>query len=312
MEHKNESHTIEEIAQILKVSKLTVYDLIKKGKLAAYRVGRQMRVDESDLRAYKDNARENVTAAPAVILHHVSDEGQNQSLRNLIISGQDSCLDLLVKFMEGASDHYRPLRTYTGALNGLMSLYNGEVDIVGTHLLDGETMEYNLLYVKKILVSHSFIVINIMARKAGFYVQKGNPKQIASWSDLMRGDITILNREIGSGARVLLDEQLRHNKISPDAVNGYDNIVTSHLGLAASVSKGEADVGVGIEKAAAYTGADFIPLIKERYDLVILKIPENEELIEVLLKILNSREWNEALFSMGYDITNTGNVIYEQ
>lgn len=303
------SYTTEEIAALLKVSKLTVYDLIKKGDLPAYRVGRQMRVDAADLDAYKQRARSGNSAiqpeqppgTPAATFE-----------RNIVISGQDIALDILTRHLEGHAQGVRPLRSYTGSLNGLMAMYRGEAHIVSTHLWDGDTNDYNIPYVRKILVSHRYVVVNLVSRQAGLFIRKGNPKQITGWNDLGRKDISIVNREKGSGARTLLDEQLRLHDISPQQVQGYHNEESNHLSVAGAIASGMADTGVGIEKAAYIVGIDFIPLIQERYDLVVLKTPENKPMLDHLLRILQSSAFrNEILSIGGYDVTQTGHVLYE-
>ncbi|GKU84583.1 helix-turn-helix transcriptional regulator [Niallia sp. NCCP-28] len=318
-----ESFTTEEIAEILKVSKLTVYDLIKKGELKAFRVGRQMRIDAADLEAFKKgsmeiskNAAEQMPTQIRVTnpqQNHIFDPFTKMKHRPIIISGQDNCLDILAKHIEQTSKSYRPLRSYIGSLNGLLAMYKGDADIVSTHLYDGETNSYNIPYVKKLLVSHSYIVIRFITRQAGLYVEKGNPKNIRTWSHLDRSDIKIVNREIGSGARVLLDEQLRINKINKNSVNGYQYECTSHYSVAAIITQGKADAGIGIERASHYSkGIDFIPLIKEDYDLVILKTEQNYELIKLLSILLNSQQLKEELQAIGYDVTSTGKIVYEQ
>ncbi|GIN60140.1 hypothetical protein J27TS8_01330 [Robertmurraya siralis] len=306
-----ESYTTEQIAQILKVSKLTVYDLIKKGKLPAYRVGRQMRVDASDLEKYKN--KEKGIPLPEQTSGAVTNANLGQSsVRSIIISGQDNSLDLLTKYIERESAQFRPLRSYVGSLESLISMYKGEADIVSTHLFDGDTGEYNIPYIRRILVSNSFIVVNLICRNAGFYVAKGNPKNIRDFHDLLRSDVKIINREKGSGARILLDEKLRGAGISREQIRGYGDVETSHLGVAGVVSKQYADVGVGIEKVAHFVGLDFVPLTKERYDLVLLKTEANHPLITAILNILQSSNLKEELQSIGYDVSCTGKIIYEQ
>lgn len=317
MEIENKSYTTEEISQILKVSKLTVYDLIKKGDLKSYRVGRQMRVDALDLENYKRRAKglptfeEQDLPKDKAIVPKL--ELSSSNVRSVIISGQDMCLDILSKHIEKNSNQYRPLRSYVGSLDSLFSMYKREADIVSTHLIDGDTEEYNIPYIKKILVSHHFIVINLISRWAGFYVKKGNPKGICTWLDLAKDQtLKFVNREKGSGARILVDEMLKLHHIDESLINGYLQEESSHLGVAGMVAKGEADVGVGIEKAAQIAGIDFIPIVKERYDLVILKEEENRELIQLVTKILQSNKFKEELLSLGYDVSQTGTIIYEQ
>ncbi|GAA4853815.1 substrate-binding domain-containing protein [Paenibacillus vulneris] len=310
------SYTTEEIAKLLKISKLTVYDLIKKGELPSYRVGKQMRVDAEDLNRYKQRAKQVQAIEHTVAINQPAASAPVRSgleARSVVITGQDISLDLLAKHMEKQLPGIRPLRSYVGSLDSLIAMYRGESDIVSTHLLDGDTGEYNLPYIRKLLVGFSYTVVNMLSRKAGLYVQKGNPLKIKSWPDLSRPGLRLVNREIGSGARVLLDEQLRLHGILPEQLDGYEREETNHMAVAGKVASGEADVGVGIEKAAAIVGqVDFIPLIEERYDLVMLRKPENQIWIDTVIRILQSESFqNELRAIQGYDLSLTGQRLYE-
>lgn len=380
------SYTTEEIAKLLKVSKLTVYDLIKKGDLPAYRVGKQMRVDHYDLEAYKQKAKNgmmrenrenagqlNMTATSLDSMLQISSSSDSTDVsplqpgvgniphidyqdntpdaeatvtpefvhaayarpeeilrnagtmnpitqepitpptsgRTIVITGQDTSLDILARYMEKEDSRYRPLRSFAGSMDSLVSMYMGNSDIVSTHLFDGETGDYNLPYIRKILVSHPCTVINLASRRAGLYVAKGNPKGIRSWQDLAQSGLTIVNRERGAGARVLLDEQLRLNDIRTSQLQGYAQEESSHIAVAGKVASGQADVGVGSEKAAALVGVEFIPLTVERYDLVILNKTENAEWIATLRRILSSDEFKRELQAIGgYDLSRTGEILY--
>lgn len=310
----NISYTSEEIASLLKVSKLTVYDLIKKGDLLSYRVGKQMRVDGADLEAYKERTK---SGHPRQVLQTIA---QNNPIakapggvRSIVITGQDISLDILAKHLEKASKGIRPLRSFAGSLDSLISMYQGQSDIVSTHLLDGDTGQYNIPYINKLLGGLAYVVMNLVSRPAGLYVSKGNPKQIRTWQNLNQKGLILVNRERGSGARILLDEQLRLHQIAPDQINGYQTEESSHMGVAGKVALGEADVGIGIEKAAQLVaGVEFIPLIQERYDLVMLKTPENQDWVAVVKQVLNSEAFKHELTSIqGYDLSRTGEVIFE-
>ncbi|GAS85551.1 MULTISPECIES: helix-turn-helix transcriptional regulator [Paenibacillus] len=340
---EEQSYTTEEISKLLKISKLTVYDLIKKGDLVAYRVGKQMRIDATDLEAYKRRSKQlqspgqriptpdqtsatgtqpsfsepqgasllsanSAGSAPAISGH-----GLTGTPRHLVITGQDVSLDILMRHMEKHTRDIRPLRSFMGSLDGLISMYRGESDLVSTHLLDGDTGEYNLPYIRKILTGRSYVVVNLLSRPAGLYVQRGNPQNLQNWTDLSKPELRLANREKGSGARVLLDEQLRLHGIPSVGLTGYKVEETSHMGVAAKVSSGEADVGVGIEKAARLVGqVDFIPLVQERYDLVMLRKQGNEAWINSVLRILQSPEFRQELQSFeGYDVSRTGEILYE-
>lgn len=306
------SYTTEEIAKLLKISKLTVYDLIKKGDLPSYRVGKQMRVDAADLEAYKQRAK-GLQLPPKPVSKPHSAAAQATYARHVVITGQDVSLDILAKHIEKKAVGIRPLRSHAGSLDSLISMYMGESDIVSTHLLDGDTGEYNLPYIRKLLVGFSYIVVNLLSRRAGFYVQQGNPHGLKSWNDLSHPGLRLVNRELGSGARVLLDEQLRLHRIPPHSLSGYDLVESTHVGVAVKVASGEADVGIGIEKAASIVGhVEFIPLIQERYDLVMRKTPENHDWIQAVMNITQSEAFhNELRAIQGYDLSLTGQILFE-
>ncbi|MGE7693113.1 substrate-binding domain-containing protein [Lysinibacillus sp. NPDC094177] len=300
------SYTIEEVAQLLKVSKLTIYDLVKKGDLPIFRVGRQMRVDRNDLQLYIQKSKTGAT--PAASTASTTPSTKN---KKIIISGQDLALDLLGKYIEKKQSN-KVLRSHEGSFNGVMALYNGECDIASLHLYDGDTGEYNTPYLKKIFVSHSYILLNLISRRAGFYVQKGNPLHIQSIDDFKTKSLKLMNREKGSGARTFLDEQLCIHHISPSSIEGYNEEEMSHIDVASAVANGNADIGIGIEKISKLIEVDFIPLIRERYDIVLLKTPENQQLVESVKEILNSPDFQSEVVALGdYDVTQMGQIIYE-
>ncbi len=291
--------TTDEVAKLLKVSKLTVYDLIKKGEIASYRVGRQIRVERDALQVYKGQP-------------HTTNPSNKQVPASAIISGQDNSLDILAKHLNHSLPSKQFLRSYMGSLDGLIAMYQGEADIVSTHLFDGDTGKYNIPYLRKILVNKSFIVIHLMKRKAGLYVAKDNPINITNWDSLKKPNITLANRETGAGARVLLDEQLRLHSIDKHMINGYNNVYTSHIDVASAIVSGKSDVGVGIEQVAKLANIDFIEQIEENYDLVILNTPENKEIIEHIMTILHDNTFIQMLQSLHYGTNHTGEVIYKQ
>ncbi|GEK34032.1 substrate-binding domain-containing protein [Kurthia sibirica] len=302
------SYTIEEVAQRLKVSKLTIYDLVKKKELAVFRVGRQMRVNEEDLHAYinrnKTGSHEKISIETSKIL-------PSPAPSKLIISGQDVVLDVLGKYLEKETEA-KILRSHEGSYNGVLAMYNGDCDIASMHMYDGDTGEYNTSYLKKIFVSHPYILINLLTRRAGFYVEKGNPLGIEKFEDITRPHLRIINREKGSGARALLDEKLRIHQIPRTTIMGYEDEERSHLDVASIVARGYAQIAVGIEQTAKLVNVDFIPLVEERYDIVLFKTAANEVLINKVKSILTSRLFQEEVKALGgYNISQMGEVIYE-
>ncbi len=309
------SYTPEEVAKILKISKFTVYEMIKRGDLCAYHIGRKVRVESADLESYiqKAKAGSSVTSPVGAPALNVPVNHYFQQDQGLVICGQDIVLDILTRHLEKQFPHIRFLRHYIGSLDGLNALYRGVANVVTTHLWDSDTDEYNLPYVRRLLPGHQACIINLVYRTEGFYVAKGNPKRILSWGDLARSDVHLVNRERGSGARVLLDEQLRIAGISHQNVQGYEDEEMTHVAVASRVARGEADVGLGIEKAAMQVSKiDFVPLQKERYDLVVRMEDLARPHFQALWSILKSAAFrNEVSGLGGYDISHMGEVMGE-
>ncbi len=309
------SYTPEEVANILKISRFTVYELIKRGDLTAYRIGRKVRVEAPDLENYKQKAKR-LPVSPAYVQTETErDINPNSSSidEGLIICGQDLVLDILTRHLEKRFPHVRFLRNYVGSMDGLSALYHGQANVVTAHLWDGDTNEYNLPYIRHLVPGHKTVVFNLFYRMEGFYVAAKNPKNIHTWADLRQPGLRFVNRERGSGARVLLDEHLRQLGIPHSRINGYGQEETSHVAVASRVARGEADVGLGIEKAAMQVQAvEFIPMQKERYDLVMREEDLGKPHFQALLEILRSPAFrNEVVGIGGYDVADMGKQLAE-
>ena len=312
------SYTPEEVAHILKISKYTVYEMIKRGDLNAYRIGRKVRVESTDLNNYIQSSKQGASvpnSSPSTLQNASISNPTNGQIQEegLIICGQDVVLDILTRHLGRQFPQIHFLRNYVGSMDGLNALYRGQANVITTHLWDSDTNEYNIPFVRRFLPGRPASVINLVYRFEGFYVVKGNPKSIYTWSDLTKADVRFVNRESGSGARVLIDEQMRLNGIRPQDVLGYYDEEMTHVAVASRVAREEADVGLGIEKAAMQVnGIDFIPLQKERYDLVILKNDLVKPQFQALLSLLNSSAFRREVMGIGgYDITDMGRVMGE-
>lgn len=305
----------EEVAKILNISRFTVYELIKRGDLPAYRIGRSMRIESTDLENYKRRSRSSEQAiAPALISEPPPlEQPAFDKQVGLIICGQDVILDVLAGHLEQRISNMQFLRRYVGSISGLISLYNRSANIATTHLWDGDSNEYNIPFVRRYLPGQKSCIVNLVSRIEGFYVAQGNPKNVTDWHDLVRPDLQFVNRNRGAGARVLLDEKLRKLNIDSRNIHGYFKEEMSHLAVASCVARGEADVGLGTEKAAMQVrNIDFIPLQKERYDLVMLPQDINPQHFDALLSILRSNEFRKEVAGMsGYDISQMGEIIAE-
>ena len=308
---QNKSLSTQEVAEILHVSKSTIYDLIRKGEIHSYKIGRKVRFTQDDVDAYIARSRHEHSTMPVkrIDTHSTLLTPDEEVQPQLVISGQDVVLDILANYLQ--QNGITTGRTYLSSFEGLLSLYQNKVDITACHLFDGKN--YNASYVRALMPGIPAVMINLSYRTQGFYIQKGNPKGITGWEDLKRKDITVLNRRPGSSARILLDTQLKRMKITASSVKGYDTIMKSHLTMAAAIAAGEADLAIGTERISRQMdGIDFIPLMTERYDLVVRKEMLDTEPVQAVLKILNDAVFRKEIsrFS-GNDYRHLGTIIGE-
>ena len=308
---QNKSLSTQEVAAIVHVSKSTIYDLIKKGEIHSYKIGRKVRFTQDDVDAYIARSRHEHSTRPVknIDTHSTLLTPQKEEQPELIISGQDVVLDILANYLQ--EEGINAARTYLSSFEGLLSLYQDNVHVTACHLFDG--FDYNVSFVRSLMPGVPAVLVNVSYRTQGFYVQKGNPKNIKGWSDLAREDITVLNRRVGSSARILLDTQLKRLGIPASKVKGYDRIMKSHLTMAAAVAEGEADLAIGTERISRQMeNLDFIPLLEERFDFVIKKELTETEPVKKLMKILKDPVFRKEIahFS-GNDYRDLGKVITE-
>ena len=193
-----------------------------------------------------------------------------------------------------------------GSLPGLLALARGQAHFAATHLYDPTADEYNLPFVQRLLGGQAVVLITLAQRTQGLMLAKGNPKHIHSVRDLTRRGIRLVNRQRGSGTRVLLNELLRKARIPQRQVQGYADEERTHLAVAAAVASGAADAGFGIEAAARSFGLDFVPLAHERYELVLAR---TDPLKTMFLDQLGREEFQQAVRALGgYDLSETGRV----
>lgn len=296
-------YTPDEIASMLKISKHTVYEMIKRGDLAAFKVGNKMRIEESEFERYKAS----MSATPAR-----AQEAKGNSQHSLQLAGShDFLVEQLVKYIasEGAGLSITP--SYIGSLEGLMMLYRGSADIAAVHLLDPTSQQYNLPFIRQLFVHEPITVMRLASREQGMIVAKGNPKDITGVKDLARTDVTIVNRQKGAGTRFLLDSFLANEKLEPTNVKGYENEEWTHLGAAAHISRGTADAAFGIRCAASQLGLDFIPLTREQFDLVFRWTLGNKEALQHLIDLIQLTNFKDSIADLdGYDAEEFGNIIY--
>jgi putative molybdopterin biosynthesis protein len=231
--------------------------------------------------------------------------------RLLAIGSHDLTIDLLNSLLkEKTGGRLHISSSNVGSLGGLLALKRRTAHFAGSHLLDTVTGDYNHSYIKRYLPGMTVALVTLVHRWQGFMTQAGNPKKIKGIGDLSRPDIVFVNRQGGSGTRILLDYEIAKAGIPPERVTGYGNEEYTHMNVAMAVACGAADAGLGIHAAAQALSLDFIPVARERYDLVIPSAYLEDEKIRLLLEIIRSDDFKERALAMGgYEVHETGKVV---
>src|SRR6185436_17577814 len=211
-----------------------------------------------------------------------------------------------------AEQDRRLVSANVGSQGGLIALRRGEAHLAGSHLLNPETGEYNISYVRQYMPNIPVKVVALVGREQGLIVRKGNPKRIKSLKDLSKPQVQFVNRQRGAGTRVLLDYHLNLMTLNQSSIVGYSQEEYTHLGVAAAIASGRADCGLGIAAAAQALDLDFVPLFQERYDLVMPKQFADDQLLAPLFGLLADSAFRKAVSRLtGYDVSVMGTVVLE-
>lgn len=228
--------------------------------------------------------------------------------QEISVAGCDPAIFLAGEHLRRQKDRTSVVGWTMGSTAALQALQRGEVHVAGIHLLDPTSGESNMPFLRRSLKGSGYEVVTFATWEEGFLVRSGNPKSIQTAADLTEPTVTIINREEGSGARVLLEQRLRALGVDPTKIRGYDRIVPSHFEVARAIAGHQADVGIGIRSAAQLFGLDFVPLQTARYDLVVPKpYLKSHPTLAHLFDTLTSRPFREEIASLGgYDTSETG------
>ena len=230
--------------------------------------------------------------------------------QEISVAGCDPAIFLVGAHLRQRKDQTSVVGWTMGSMAALRALQQGEVHVAGLHLFDPTTGESNIPFLRRTLKGSNYEVVTFATWEEGLLVRAGNPKSIRAVSDVADPNVTLVNREEGAGARLLLDQRLRAAGINSDQVNGYSTIVASHFEIARAIANRQADVGVGIRSAAQFFELDFIPLQTARYDLVVPKAylklhPTLAHFFETLV----SRPFRNEIEALGgYDTSETGTI----
>jgi putative molybdopterin biosynthesis protein len=243
--------------------------------------------------------------APVILLND-----QNKLQNNLLLIGShDLSLDLIRNEVRKRKYNFDLKLQTVGSMAGLTSLRRGESHLAGAHLLDPETGEYNISYLKRFFKGQKLVVLNLVHREQGLYLKKGNPKKINKIRDLAKKEINYINRQRGAGTRVLFDYLLSQNNIESEKIAGYEKEEFTHIAAAAAVGRGSADAALGIRAAAEVMDVDFLPLAEEKYDLIFKKDILEDPRIQNLIELINKEDIKDEIEKMGgYKCRDTGKI----
>jgi len=230
--------------------------------------------------------------------------------RLLVLGSHDLTIDLLASSIKEKSEGRITISSSNvGSMGGLFAIEKGIAHFAGSHLLDTATGDYNRSYLTRYIKNTPVALVTLVHRWQGFMIANGNPKNIRGIADLTRPDIALINRQAGSGTRILLDYELQKAGINPAGIHGYRSDEYTHMSVAMAVTSGRADVGLGIMAAAQALNLDFIPVSRERYDLVLPVYMLEDERIQLLLEIIRSRSFMEQVLALGgYEVEETGKM----
>lgn len=252
---------------------------------------------------------EGIEAGSIVKVKLLKDEAEiNNTL--ICIGSHDPIIDIISDMIHLRPKQYNLSSAHVGSMGGIMALKNDETHISPIHLLDTQSGEYNVSYVNKYLKNKEILLIKCVKRIQGLMVAKGNPLDIKSFSDIKENGLIFVNRQRGSGTRLLLDYNLKKLNINPNDIVGYEREEFTHLSVAAAVAAHDADCGLGVYSAAVIMGLDFIPLCSEEYDIAVPKKYIENDMIKEFIEVLKSSEFKKELDRLGgYDYTNIGTII---
>jgi putative molybdopterin biosynthesis protein len=299
-----ENMNTKEVAQYLNIHEKQVYALIKGKRIPATRVtGKwvfpKKLIDqwiESNAKGGLEKARE-------------KSKGLGEAL--LASGSNDPILDMLQTYMKKAYPEFYVFSANTGSTEGLKALNKGYTDIAWSHLWDPKTGEYNIPFLSTYLSNVKTVVVNLFHRELGFLLAPDNPLQIRGFKDLAKKKVKFINRQKGSGTRVLFDHHLKKLEIPSSAINGYDNEVYTHFEVGLSILSTEADVGIATGAVSKLLGLSFIPITQESFDMLLDQSTFFKKGVQAFIEILNSPGFRSRVERLGsYDFKNSGKILY--
>ena len=232
----------------------------------------------------------------------------------LLASGSnDPLLDMLHTYMRKSYPEFYVFSANTGSSDGLKALNMGYTDIAWSHLLDPRTGEYNIPFLSNYLPNVKPVVVNLFRRDLGLLVAPKNPFHVRGFEDLTQKGLGLINRQKGSGTRVLLDYHLKKLQVTPSKIKGYEREVYTHFEVGLSILSKEADVGIATIAISKLLGLPFIPITQENFDMIVDQSTYFEKGIQAFIEVLNSEGFRNRVAKLGnYDFKSSGKILYSK
>ncbi len=297
--------TAKEAARYLNLNEKIIYRLVKNGRLPGARITGKWTFSRSQLREWiESHSLEGIGSRPLL---------SNSKAQNaLFIAGSDDLLlsRVLARILHSECPELLTFYATMGSLEGIRAIREGKAHLAGVHLYHPQSGQYNLPYLGNFTSKERPLVFNLAYRNQGWMVRSEGSPAFQGPADLLQPGIRMINRERGSGTRLLLDHLLAQDGIDPREVAGYANEVYTHLEVGLGILKGEADVGLGIQPVAEFLGLRFLPVTTERYDLLVPQGNLSMEPVRTFFNLLNSRRFlKEARALPGYDLKDSGKIL---
>ena len=295
-----------EVAKYLGIHEKQVYALIKSKRIPSTRVTGKWIFPKKLIEEWvESNAK--------VGLEQARQKSRRIEGALLASGSNDPILDMLQTYMRKSYPEFYIFSSNTGSTEGLKALNMGYTDIAWSHLFDPKTGEYNIPFLSNLLPNVKPVVVNMFGRDLGFVIYPKNPLNLRGFEDLSRKGVRFVNRQKGSGTRVLLDYHLKRLKIPSSQIDGYEREVYTHFEVGLSILSKEADVGIATIAVSKLFGIPFIPIARESFDMILNQSTYFEKGVQAFIEILNSKEFRSKVERLGnYDFKNSGKILYSK
>jgi putative molybdopterin biosynthesis protein len=298
-----EMMTTKEVAEYLRIHEKQVYALIKAKRIPATRVTGKWVFPKHLIDDW-------IASNSRATLAETREKSRRIEGAFLCAGSNDISLGLLFTLLREKYPQFYFFSASTGSTEGLKTLNEGYIDVSWSHLLDPKTGEYNVPFLPVHTPDMKPVVVNLFHRRIGLITAPDNPLKIKGFGDLARKDVTFVNRQKGSGSRLLIDHHLKELGVLPKKIKGYEREVWAHLDVGFSIVSGRADVGLAAEAISRMLRLPFIPVQEERFDMIVDQSKFFSKPAQALIDTLRSREFQESIGLLGYGFEDSGKIIY--